>query len=78
MANLVGEDVFMKTTGSGMGQGGEGTCYGDSGGPLFLEDQTTVVAVTSFGPTTGFPCSGPDYAQRVDLQVVLDWVSNFL
>jgi secreted trypsin-like serine protease len=78
IANQVGEDVFMKTTGSGMGRGGEGTCYGDSGGPLFLDDQTTVVGVTSFGPTTGFPCSGPDYYQRVDLQVVLDWVSSFL
>jgi secreted trypsin-like serine protease len=84
IANLVGEDVFIKTTGSGMGQGGEGTCYGDSGGPLLFDDprttdvETTVVAVTSFGPTTGFPCSGPDYAQRVDLQVVLDWVSSFL
>jgi secreted trypsin-like serine protease len=78
MANQVGEDVFMKTTGSGMGQGGEGTCYGDSGGPLFLDDQTTVVGVTSFGPTSAIPCSGPDYAQRVDLQVVLDWGSSFL
>jgi secreted trypsin-like serine protease len=78
IANQVGEDVFMKTTGQGMGQGGEGTCYGDSGGPLFLDDQTTVVGVTSFGPTSAIPCSGPDYAQRVDLQVVLDWVSSFL
>ena len=78
IANLVGEDVFIKTTGHGMGRGGEGTCYGDSGGPLFLEDQTTVVAVTSFGPTSSFPCSGPGYAQRVDLPVVLDWVRSFL
>jgi hypothetical protein len=78
IANLVGEDVFIKTTGSGMGRGGEGACYGDSGGPFFLADQRTVVAVTSFGPTTGFPCSGPEYAQRVDLPVVLDWVRSFL
>jgi secreted trypsin-like serine protease len=78
MANQVGEDVFMKTTGHGMGRGGEGTCYGDSGGPLFLDDQTTVVAVVSFIPPSSFPCSGPGYYQRVDLPVVLDWVSSFL
>ena len=78
MANRVGEDVFMKITGHGMGRGGEGICYGDSGGPVFLEDQTTVVAVNSFIPPSSFPCSGPEYAQRVDLPVVLEWVSSFL
>ena len=77
MANLVGEDVFIKTTGPAWA-GREGTCYGDSGGPLFLDDQTTVVGVTSFGPTSAIPCSGPEYAQRVDLPVVLEWVSSFL
>jgi secreted trypsin-like serine protease len=78
MANSVGEAVFIKTTGSGMGQGGEGACYGDSGGPFFLPNQKTVVAVTSFGPQSGIPCSGPEYAQRVDLPVVLRWVRGFL
>ncbi len=79
LANQVGEgDLFMKTTGSGLGEGGEGTCSGDSGGPRFLDDQTTVVAVTSFGPSSSFPCSGPDYAQRVDLPIVLEWVKDFL
>jgi secreted trypsin-like serine protease len=78
IANLVGEDVFMKITGHGMGRGGEGTCYGDSGGPVFLEDQTTVVGINSFIPPSSFPCSGPAYAQRVDLPVVLEWVSSFL
>jgi secreted trypsin-like serine protease len=78
MANLVGEDVFIKITGHGMGRGGEGICYGDSGGPVFLEDQRTVVAVNSFIPPSSFPCSGPEYAQRVDLPVVLEWVSSFL
>jgi secreted trypsin-like serine protease len=78
MANRVGEDVFTKITGHGMGRGGEGICYGDSGGPVFLDDQTTVVAVNSFIPPSSFPCSGPEYAQRVDLLVVLDWVGSFL
>jgi len=78
MGNLVGEDTYIKTTGSSMGRGGEGTCYGDSGGPFFLADQRTVVAVTSFAPPSSFPCAGPSYVQRVDLPVVLEWISSFL
>ena len=38
----------------------------------------TVVGINSFIPPSSFPCSGPAYAQRVDLPVVLEWVSSFL
>lgn len=62
ISNQVGEDVFMKATGSEMGKGGEGACYGDSGGPLSLVYQATIVGVTSFGPTSAIPCLGPEYA----------------
>jgi Trypsin len=45
------DDMFLRTTGfRGEGRGGEGTCIGDSGGPLFLPDQETLVGVTSFVP----------------------------
>lgn len=64
-------NMFLKTSGASMGRGGEGTCSGDSGGPLFLPDQQTVVAVTAFG--NGM-CTGPGYYQRVDLPLVLDWI----
>jgi secreted trypsin-like serine protease len=56
-----------------MGRGGEGTCSGDSGGALFLPDQTTVVAVTSFG--NGM-CTGPGYYQRIDLPQILSWINE--
>jgi hypothetical protein len=73
--NRLGE-MFIKTREASAGQGGEGTCFGDSGGPYFLPDQRTVVGVTSFG--TNFVCAGVGYAQRMDLQAVLRWVRTFL
>jgi hypothetical protein len=33
-----------------------GTCFGDSGGPIFVDDTNTLMAVVSFGTST--TCSG--------------------
>jgi Trypsin len=72
--NAVG-DMFVKTTGVSPIKGkGEGSCSGDSGGPLFMPDQRTIVGVTSFGAPL---CRGPGYYQRVDLPGVLKWVRSF-
>jgi Trypsin len=73
----VGE-MFVKTTGvKGLiKREGESTCFGDSGGPLFLPDQETIVGVTSWGSTVP-PCTGPGYYQRMDLRPVLKWVRSF-
>jgi hypothetical protein len=69
--------MFVKTTGvSLIKRKGESSCYGDSGGPLFLPDQETIVGVTSWGSTVP-PCTGPVYYQRVDLPRVLKWVRSF-
>jgi hypothetical protein len=69
-------DMFVKTTGVSLKGGkGETSCYGDSGGPLFLPDQQTIVAVTSFGLAP--LCRGPGYNQRMDLPRVLKWVRSF-
>ena len=67
-------DMFVKTTGVGIGGGGEGACYGDSGAPLFVGDQETIVGVTSFGIAP--LCRGPVYYQRVDLPQVLNWAQT--
>jgi secreted trypsin-like serine protease len=70
--------MLIKTTGVSFIKGkGEASCSGDSGGPLFVGDQETIVGVT-FGP--GYPvpvCRGPVYYQRVDLPRVLKWVRSF-
>jgi hypothetical protein len=68
-------DMFVKTSGVGIGGEGEGSCKGDSGGPLFLPDQQTMVGVTSFGTVP--LCRGPGYYQRVDLPQVSSWVRSF-
>jgi hypothetical protein len=66
---------------SGSGVGGDssnsgGTCFGDSGGPQFLADTNTVVAVTSFGLNGN--CAGVGGGYRVDQADDLDWLATFL
>jgi secreted trypsin-like serine protease len=69
-------DMFVKTTGVNLTGGkGESSCYGDSGGPLFLPNQQTIVGVTSFGIAP--LCRGPGYYQRMDLPRVLKWLRSF-
>jgi hypothetical protein len=58
-------------------QGKGGTCFGDSGGPVFLADTDTIVGVTSFGQSSQ-TCSGPGFAYRTDQQEVLGWVAGFV
>jgi V8-like Glu-specific endopeptidase len=69
-------EMFVKTTGVSLIKGkGQSSCHGDSGGPLFMPDQQTIVGVTSFGIAP--LCRGPAYYQRVDLPRVLKWVRSF-
>lgn len=58
------------------GRGGGGTCYGDSGGPVFLNNSNQLVALTSFGIVAN--CKGNDFAFRLDTQVAQDFLSEFL
>lgn len=53
-----------------------GTCFGDSGGPNFLENTTTVAGVTSFGLNGS--CGGTGGVFRMDRQNVLDFVNGFM
>lgn len=52
-----------------------GSCFGDSGGPVFYGNSNVVVAVVSFGNT---PCIGVDYQFRVDTRVALDFLAPYL
>jgi hypothetical protein len=53
-------------------RGGGGTCFGDSGGPVFLNGY--LVAVTSYGYTAN--CRYLGGYQRVDIPVVQDWLAG--
>ena len=54
---------------------GGGSCFGDSGGPVFYGSTNMVVAVVSWGIT---PCIGVDYQFRVDTTTALDFVRPYL
>jgi hypothetical protein len=70
-SNHVHSDEYIKLT-ANPGQGTGGTCFGDSGGPVFLEtdDGLTIIAVTSYG--TNYNCAGVGYYNRIDLDYALD------
>ena len=53
-------------------RGTGGTCFGDSGGPSFVDGK--LVTVTSYGYTDN--CRYLGGYQRVDIPVVQDWLSK--
>lgn len=55
-------------------RGTGGSCFGDSGGPTFLNGY--LVAVTSYGYTDN--CRYIDGFQRVDITIAQDWIAGFI
>ena len=53
-----------------------GSCFGDSGGPVFVNNTNQVIAVVSYGPSQ--TCHGADYAWRVDTAAAYEFVNAFL
>ena len=53
-----------------------GTCSGDSGGPVLVNNTNEVIAVVSFGYSG--TCHGADYSWRVDTQDSYDFILPFL
>jgi hypothetical protein len=60
---------FTNNPGGGKG----GTCFGDSGGPIFYQDTPIIGAIVSFGIT---PCIGVDYQFRIDTETSLDFIDD--
>jgi hypothetical protein len=67
-------DQLKHSSNPGGGKGG--TCFGDSGGPIFNGGTNVVLAVNSY--VTNSNCAGVAYATRVDLQARLDWINGFV
>jgi hypothetical protein len=67
-------DGFNVQTTNSPGIGG-GTCFGDSGGPVFYGPSATntIVAVTSFG-LSEWVCAGADFGYRTDRAEVISWI----
>lgn len=60
----------------GLGNGPGGTCFGDSGGPVFHTSggQTVIVAVNSF--VLNLNCRGAGFGFRMDTQLVHDFLPH--
>jgi V8-like Glu-specific endopeptidase len=61
---------------SNFGNGRVGTCFGDSGGPVFAGDTTTVLGVNSF--VKNWSCGGQGFPYRVDTAGVQSWMQSVL
>lgn len=64
------------TNNPGKGNGSGGTCFGDSGGPIFHGDSNVIAAITSFGLNGN--CAGTGGGYRVDTIDDQAFVSQFL
>jgi secreted trypsin-like serine protease len=53
-----------------------GTCFGDSGGPNFLDDSNVIAGVTSFGLNPN--CAGTGGVFRVDRPNVQAFIADFI
>lgn len=75
-SSLAGGYNLQTTNAPGKGTGGGGTCFGDSGGPIFhiVEGMHYIVAVNSF--VLNENCAGASFGYRVDRQEVIDWVNG--
>lgn len=64
------------TDSPGQGHGSGGTCFGDSGGPIFHGDSNVVAAVNSFVLNSN--CMGVAGGYRVDTTDDQDFINGFL
>lgn len=66
--------TFTNNPGKGTGPGG--TCFGDSGGPIFYQDSNVIGAITSYGLNAN--CAGTGGGYRVDTADDQEWILSFL
>ena len=68
-------DGYNLQASNNLGNDGGGTCFGDSGGPVFYgaSASNVIVSVTSFGLTAN-TCRGVDFSYRIDQEAVIAWI----
>ncbi len=77
LRNALTDGYNLQTSNNaGRGQGRGGSCLGDSGGPILLDDTNVVVAVVSFGLNPN--CVGTDFNYRTDISSSLDFINPYL
>jgi secreted trypsin-like serine protease len=64
------------TNNPGKGNGSGGTCFGDSGGPIFYGTSNAIAAITSYGLNAN--CAGTSGGYRVDTADDQAWIMSFL
>lgn len=64
------------TNNPGQGTGPGGTCFGDSGGPIFYGDSNVIAAITSYGLNAN--CAGTGGGYRVDTTDDQAFINQFL
>jgi hypothetical protein len=72
----VPKGVSVKFSNHGGKNASGGTCFGDSGGPVFEAGTRIIAAVTSFGINNN--CVGTGGGYRIDKAVDLAWIESFL
>jgi len=68
-----GSYSFLISTNASKG----GQCFGDSGGPVYLEDTNVIVGVTSYGRNRNV-CAALGGSFRLDREDVLDFINSFI
>lgn len=55
-----------------------GTCYGDSGGPHFVEDEENGLMIVSITSTGDVPCKASDKTARAESTYAYDFLQGFV
>ena len=74
-SSVAGSYSFRYTANPGKAHSGGG-CFGDSGGPIFIEGTNIILGVNSYVLNSN--CKGTGGAFRLDQQPVQDWINGFL
>ncbi len=75
-STTTGSQSVKLTNNPGAGNGGGGTCNGDSGGPTLFNNTSVVAAVNSFSVTPN--CKGNDFMFRMDTALAQNFVTPYL